>query len=188
MGRCRGRGAPGERILDLCAAPGGKATAMAATAHSWSPPDLQQHRARPDRENVARRARRSWSPTDAPPFRPGAFDRVLLDAPCSGLGALRRRADARWRITEADVGELVELQRTHHLRGRGLVRPGGWLVYSVCTLTAEESIDHPVPPGFEVVTERTVPRLAAATGTAGGCCHTTTAPTAWSLIRYRRAS
>ena len=75
---------------------------------------------------------------------------VSIDAPCSGLGALRRRADARWRITESDVGELAGLQREIIDAAAPLVRPGGWLVYSVCTLTAEESIDHPIPHGFEV--------------------------------------
>jgi len=75
---------------------------------------------------------------------------VLIDAPCSGLGALRRRPDARWRIQPTDVTDLVELQRRILDASATLVRPGGRLVYSVCTLTAAESIDHPVPPGFEI--------------------------------------
>ncbi len=87
----------------------------------------------------------------APPFVTSGFDKVLVDAPCSGLGALRRRADARWRITPVDVTELAELQRRVLTAAAPLVRPGGWLVYSVCTLTAEESIDHPTPDGFEPI-------------------------------------
>jgi 16S rRNA (cytosine967-C5)-methyltransferase len=87
----------------------------------------------------------------APPFPSNSFDKVLIDAPCSGLGALRRRADARWRITESDVGVLAGLQRKIISAAAPLVRPGGWLAYSVCTLTAEESIDHPVPDGFEPI-------------------------------------
>jgi 16S rRNA (cytosine967-C5)-methyltransferase len=67
---------------------------------------------------------------------------VLVDAPCSGLGVLHRRPDARWRITAADVSNLAVLQRNLIDAAVGLVRPGGTLVYSVCTLTAEESIGH----------------------------------------------
>jgi 16S rRNA (cytosine967-C5)-methyltransferase len=69
------------------------------------------------------------------------FDRVLVDAPCSGLGTLRRRADLRWRVDEATVERLAQLQRELVLASADLVRPGGTLVYSVCTLTRAESID-----------------------------------------------
>ena len=69
------------------------------------------------------------------------FDAVLVDAPCSGLGALRRRADARWRIRPEDVDELAELQQRILLASAPLVKPGGSLVYSVCTLTKAESVD-----------------------------------------------
>jgi 16S rRNA (cytosine967-C5)-methyltransferase len=94
-----------------------------------------------------------------PPLRSGAFDRVLVDAPCSGLGVLRRRPDARWRIRPDDVDDLVRLQHELVEAAIPLLRPdGGTLVYSVCTLTAEEtehvdralSVRHPeltpVPP------------------------------------------
>jgi 16S rRNA (cytosine967-C5)-methyltransferase len=140
--------APGERILDLCAAPGGKATAMAASGAFVIAADLQMHRARLIKEVPV-----VVADAVAPPFHPGAFDKVLIDAPCSGLGALRRRADARWRITEHDVDELAALQRGILAEAGPLVRPGGLLVYSVCTLTAQESIEHPVPDGFDVVTD-----------------------------------
>jgi 16S rRNA (cytosine967-C5)-methyltransferase len=76
---------------------------------------------------------------------------VLVDAPCSGLGVLRRRADARWRIQESDIADLAIIQASILKESARLVRPGGVLVYSVCTLTAEESIDHAVPSGFETV-------------------------------------
>ncbi len=138
--------APGERILDLCAAPGGKATAMAASGGYVIAADLQMHRARLiDGVTVV------VSDAVAPPFHADSFDKALIDAPCSGLGALRRRADARWRITEADVAVLAALQGEIISAAAPLVRPGGWLAYSVCTLTAEESIDHPVPEGFEPI-------------------------------------
>ena len=139
---------PGERILDLCAAPGGKATAMAASGAYVVAADLQMHRAR-----LIRGVSVVVADAAAPPFPSASFDKVLIDAPCSGLGALRRRADARWRITEPDIGELADLQRRIIAAGAPLVRPGGWLVYSVCTLTAEESIAHPIPDGFEPIVE-----------------------------------
>jgi 16S rRNA (cytosine967-C5)-methyltransferase len=74
-----------------------------------------------------------------PPVRAGEADKVLLDAPCSGLGALRRRPDARWRIGEADVAELAALQVRLVEAALPLLRPGGELTYSVCTLTRAES-------------------------------------------------
>ena len=139
--------APGEQILDLCAAPGGKATAMAAAGASVIAADLQLHRAR-----LIAGVPVVVADAVAPPFPAWSFDKVLIDAPCSGLGALRRRADARWRITEPDVGLLATLQRDIIAAATLLVGRGGWLVYSVCTLTAEESIEHPVPDGFEPIT------------------------------------
>jgi 16S rRNA (cytosine967-C5)-methyltransferase len=138
--------ASGERILDMCAAPGGKATAMASTGADVIAADLQMHRAR-----LIVGVPVVVGDAVAPPFSTSSFDKVLVDAPCSGLGALRRRADARWRITAADVTELAALQRRIIVAAAPLVRPGGWLVYSVCTMTAEESIDHPVPDGFEPI-------------------------------------
>ena len=136
----------GERVVDLCAAPGGKATAMAATGAFVVAADRQAHRARMVAENIDRLglgARTVTVVADglAPPMRDGCADRVLLDAPCSGLGALRRRADARWRVSESDVVELAALQRRLLAAARLLVRPGGTLVYSVCTMTAAESTD-----------------------------------------------
>ncbi len=75
-----------------------------------------------------------------PPLRPATFDRVLIDAPCTGLGTLRRRADARWRMDAAGLERLSGLQG-HLVDGAaGLVRPGGTLVYSVCTLTERETV------------------------------------------------
>jgi 16S rRNA (cytosine967-C5)-methyltransferase len=73
-------------------------------------------------------------------LRPGSFDRVLLDAPCSGLGSLRRRADARWRIEEDAVARLAALQVAMLDAAVHLLAPGGLLVYSVCTLTRAETI------------------------------------------------
>jgi 16S rRNA (cytosine967-C5)-methyltransferase len=75
------------------------------------------------------------------PLVAGGFDRVLLDAPCSGIGVLRRRPDARWRLQPSAIPELAVLQRELLAAAAELVRPGGVLVYSVCTVTREETID-----------------------------------------------
>ncbi len=76
-----------------------------------------------------------------PAVQDGAFDRVLLDAPCSGLGVLRRRPDARWRIEPGDVEDLAALQRNLLAAAAPSVKPGGRLVYSVCTLTRAETVE-----------------------------------------------
>jgi 16S rRNA (cytosine967-C5)-methyltransferase len=131
----------GERVADLCAAPGGKATALGATGAQVVAVELRESRAGLVKENsTTLGAPVSVVVGDAtvPPLRAGHFDRVLLDAPCSGLGTLRRRADARWRIEADAVDRLAALQRELLAQAALLVRPGGTLVYSVCTLTAAE--------------------------------------------------
>jgi 16S rRNA (cytosine967-C5)-methyltransferase len=143
----------GERVLDVCAAPGGKATAMADTGARVVAADQRIGRARLVQDNASTLGLELpvvAADGLAAPFRPGAFDAVLLDAPCSGLGALRRRADARWRIRADDVVELAELQAHLLASAAELVAPHGRLVYSVCTITAAESVDHVTPDGFEV--------------------------------------
>ena len=140
---------PGERILDLCAAPGGKATLLAELGAVVTAADISVRRS----QLVAENAHRLGAPVAgvvaadglAAPFRPRSFDRVLVDAPCSGLGVLRRRPDARWRVQPSDVEELADLQRRLLTAGSLLVRPGGVLVYSVCTLTAAETIGVDLP-------------------------------------------
>ncbi len=138
-------GDPGGVVLDLCAAPGGKSTALAQRGLRVIAADQRLSRAG---LVVGNRDRLEiddlhvvQSDGTAPPFAPGSFDAVLVDAPCSGIGALRRRADARWRITAKDVAELAMLQRQILTAAADLARPGGHLVYSVCTLTTAESVD-----------------------------------------------
>jgi 16S rRNA (cytosine967-C5)-methyltransferase len=145
---------PGQRVLDACAAPGGKATAMATRGAFVVAADVQAHRA----ELIVRNARRLrldipvvGADAAEPPWRPDSFDCVLIDAPCSGFGALRRRPDSRWRVTKRDIDDLAALQRRAIAALAPTVAAGGLLVYSVCTLTAAESIDHPVPAGFEAL-------------------------------------
>ena len=134
---------PGEHIADLCAAPGGKATRMAQTGAFVAAGDVRPRRAGRVRENAVRTGAKTVAAFvgDArrPPLRP--VDRVLLDAPCSGLGVLRRRPDARWRITAEAVDQLAFLQREMMTAAAEAVRPGGRLVYSVCTLTRAETTE-----------------------------------------------
>jgi 16S rRNA (cytosine967-C5)-methyltransferase len=151
----------GERVADLCAAPGGKATAMAATAGSVAQEagqgtrllvvagDIRPARARGMRDGVRRLGLDRGASASVvtvvadgrrPPFVRGSFDRALVDAPCSGLGVLRRRPDARWRAQPADVDRLAALQRELLTGAVQLLRPGGTLVYSVCTLTSAETL------------------------------------------------
>ena len=147
---------PGERILDLCAAPGGKATALASDGASVIAADLRLQRAGLIAENADRLglsgSRLSVLAADGtlPPFADNSFDAVLLDAPCSGLGALRRRPDSRWRVQPYDIEVLSALQQSLIHSAASLVKPGGRFVYSVCTINASESIDHSIPDGWEV--------------------------------------
>lgn len=131
---------PHHRVADLCAAPGGKATALAGFVVAS---DLNPTRARLVAANVRRLRLDDVAPLVAdarrPPFADATFDRVLIDAPCSGLGVLRRRPDARWRIQPDDVTRLTALQKELVAAALPLVTPGGVLVYSVCTLTLAES-------------------------------------------------
>jgi 16S rRNA (cytosine967-C5)-methyltransferase len=139
---------PGERVLEVGAAPGGKATALAEAMDDQGAVialDSQPARLTLVRKAARRLGLHAIDPIAAdgrrPGLRPGSFDRVLLDAPCSGFGVLRRRPEARWRIEPDAVAELAALQRELLAEAATLVRPGGRLVYSVCTLTRAETID-----------------------------------------------
>ena len=140
---------PGERVLDVCAAPGAKATALAeAVGPRGSVLALDRHSRRLDL--VARDARRlgiDWltarvydASRDLAPIAPArSFDRVLVDAPCSGLGTLRRNPDARWRVRPEQVADLASAQFALLERAAAALRPGGALVYSTCTLSPGEN-------------------------------------------------
>jgi 16S rRNA (cytosine967-C5)-methyltransferase len=135
---------PGEVVVDLCAAPGGKATAMAHLGpRVVVAADAERSRAAVVAANAGRLGTTNVATVvadgTAPPLRPGCADRVLVDAPCSGLGVLRRRPDARWRVQPGDLDRLAELQCRLLDAAVTLVRPGGTLVYSVCTLTRGET-------------------------------------------------
>jgi len=100
-----------------------------------------------NRDRLGQRDRLAVAVADATsaPLGDHSFDHVLVDAPCSGLGALRRRPDARWRIAETDIMTLTSLQDALLREAGRLGRPGATVTYSVCTLTAAESIDHDRP-------------------------------------------
>jgi 16S rRNA (cytosine967-C5)-methyltransferase len=126
---------PGERVLDLCAAPGGKTTMLAGDVVAV---EVNDSRARELEENVRRLGRDdvrvvNADGRDLPPDLTG-FDRALVDAPCSGLGVLATRPDLRWRSQP-----LPELQLELLRAAAERVRPGGTIVYSVCTINADEA-------------------------------------------------
>lgn len=139
---------PDERLLDACAAPGGKTTHLAALTGNRAQItalDLYPQRVRLVEQGAARLGctgitARTWDLTLAPPFLlPESFDGVLVDAPCSGLGVLRRNPEARWRLQPADIAVLAERQAMILAQAAPLVKPGGRLVYAVCTVTPEET-------------------------------------------------
>ncbi len=132
----------GARVLDLCAAPGGKALGLAERAGFVAAADLSPRRLRRVRENASRLAwdkRVGVVAADGrhPPFR--SADLVLLDVPCTGTGTLRRHPDGRWRLREDHLSALTVLQRSLLDSAAAVVRPGGWLVYSTCSLEQEEN-------------------------------------------------
>lgn len=139
---------PGEQVLDLCAGPGGKATHLARLVGSGGrvvAVELQATRAELVREAAAALGVevdvRVGDAAD-PPLDPGErFDVVLLDAPCTALGTGRRRPEVRWRRTPDDVTTLADQQRRLLGSAARWLRPGGRLVYAVCTWTAAETTE-----------------------------------------------
>jgi 16S rRNA (cytosine967-C5)-methyltransferase len=137
----------GARVLDLCASPGGKTMALSAAAGAGGlviASDVRPHRVRLLQRTVARcrlsNARVVHAATEGPlPFQAHAFDAVLIDAPCSGLGTVRRDPDIKWHRTEADLARFAAAQRQLLSRGADVVAPGGVLVYSTCSSEPEEN-------------------------------------------------
>lgn len=126
-----------ERWLDMCAGPGGKAGLLGALARERGARlvagELAPHRARLVRTTVDRDAAVVVADGRVPPWREGTFDRVLLDAPCTGLGALRRRPESRWRRQPEDISALSALQRELLESAVRSVRPGGLVAYVTCS-------------------------------------------------------
>ena len=136
---------PGQRVLDLCAAPGAKTTHLAALMEDRGEVvavEADRRRAAELQQNVARLGATGVRVAvgDAAGSGYGAgYDRVLVDPPCSDLGTLRSRPDARWRKTPEQVEELRALQRRILDSGAAALAPGGRLVYSTCTISAPEN-------------------------------------------------
>lgn len=189
---------PAHHVLDVCAAPGTKTTGIAERLEAGGGRVLALDRHANRLSLVARAARRlelscihtlvrdATRPlTDLPDFvdadapSTGAlFDRVLVDAPCSGLGAMRRNPDARWRVRSGDPARLAEVQRTLLDRAAEVVAPGGSLVYSTCTVMREENEAVIEPflersPGFRLARrDEAPPNLAPLLDDAGHMrCH-----------------
>jgi 16S rRNA (cytosine967-C5)-methyltransferase len=159
-----------ELWLDMCAGPGGKSRLLHGLATIAASPEfpnggprphvppgraarliaaeLHPHRAALVKETLARAGRPGAAAAEVivadgtrPPWPEGVFDRVLVDAPCSGLGALRRRPEARWRKAEADLPALAELQRALLRSALAAVRPGGVVAYVTCSPVPAETRD-----------------------------------------------
>jgi len=139
---------PGERLLDLCAAPGGKTTHLAqlmedqgeiiAVDVSHTKLQLVQENCR--RLGISMVRTKALDATKPLPFPAGSFDGCLVDAPCAGLGTLRRHPEGKWRIKEADILRLQVMQNQILRQAAPLIKKeGGILVYSTCTLTQEEN-------------------------------------------------
>ena len=141
-----------EQWLDLCAGPGGKAALLAALARQrgafLTANEVQPHRA----ELVAKSVRQFEDVVEVicddgravGEAAPGAFDRILIDAPCTGLGSLRRRPEARWRRTEGDLANLTRLQAELIDSAVGALRPGGVLTYATCSPHPAETVEQVV--------------------------------------------
>lgn len=179
----------GERILDLCAAPGGKAAAIAERSTAGGRV-FAADRARGGTRRIGerRRGREALLVLRAdgtrPPLTAGTFDAVLVDAPCSGLGTLRAHPEMRWRRGPGDVKRLAHLQAELLDAAADLLRPGGRLIYATCTLLREENEDNVAAfrarhPGFDPIDPR--PILGAAAGLVGDDLALRTAPDVGSL-------
>jgi len=137
----------GKTVADLCAAPGGKTAQLAAAGASVTAVDLSESRIRRLGENLRRLSLEArlvaadvldWQPNES-------FDAVLLDAPCTATGTIRRHPDIQWLKTPADVATLATLQAKMLDRAATLVKPGGRLVFATCSLQPEEGEAHVAP-------------------------------------------
>lgn len=142
---------PGERVLDLCAAPGSKTTQIAdrcldsaAISTIIVASDQHEHRLRTVVSSAKLQGLRSihclaLDGLQPLPLAESSFDRVLVDAPCSGTGTLRRNPEIRWRISPADIQDLSGRQKQLLFNAARVVRPGGRLVYSTCSIEPDEN-------------------------------------------------
>jgi 16S rRNA (cytosine967-C5)-methyltransferase len=138
---------PGESVLDLCAAPGGKLTVIAQLMRNEG--RLLAHDTIPERLNLIEENCARLGVTCVQTVLPATlnsqpstlFDRILIDAPCSNTGVMRRRVDLRWRIRLEEIGRLRATQLELVRQAASLLKPGGTMVYSTCSLEPEENSD-----------------------------------------------
>jgi 16S rRNA (cytosine967-C5)-methyltransferase len=155
---------PGEDILDLCAAPGGKTTLIAARMGNQGrvlAVDTDPERLKLLAQNCARLGVEIVEAHPAEVFqpKPAGFDRILIDAPCSNTGVMRRRMDLRWRVRPAEITRLAAEQARLLAQAAAWLKPGGTLIYSTCSLEPEENSDQvktflAVQPAFHLESER----------------------------------
>ncbi len=135
----------GERILDMAAAPGGKSLHIADQLNGQGVVIASDVHLRRVNSAASRWTDSSvrWCAADGrrTPYRSQSFDRVLVDAPCSGLGTLRRRPEVRYRLDQGSLTAMASRQRQMLAEAQRVVRPGGVIIYSVCTVTPEETVD-----------------------------------------------
>jgi 16S rRNA (cytosine967-C5)-methyltransferase len=141
---------PGERVLDACAAPGGKTSYLAQLMKnegSIIACDVSVDRLKRMRENLERLAatnvevrRADWLHAPPPHRELGQFDRILIDAPCSNTGVIRRRVDVRWRLSGDDFTRMPAVQMGILKNLAGLLKPGGKLVYSTCSMEPDHLV------------------------------------------------
>lgn len=169
---------PGERVLDLCAAPGGKTTLMADRSKDSAfivAADISATRMATVVNTMRLHELQNIKPTildatESLPFVERSFDKVLVDAPCSGTGTLRRNPEIRWRLTPVDIVKLAEQQKQILRRAVEMVKPGGRLIYSTCSIEPEENeeVIEEVPAVDErfqlVTTRRTWPQREGCDG------------------------
>jgi 16S rRNA (cytosine967-C5)-methyltransferase len=167
---------PGELILDACAAPGSKGTLMARLAGDAariSATDVHPGRVEMIRNTASKQEFKGIEPIVAdvrrPPFKIDLFDRILVDAPCSGTGTLRRNPEIRWRLKSADIDQLGELQLEILSALAPTLKPGGRMVYSTCSVERtenEEVIDSFLRKcrGFRVIEPRAPAELVTSRG------------------------
>lgn len=174
---------PGNKVLDACSAPGGKATHLAALMQNRGeiialdifPHRLQLVEANAKRLGVDIIKTQLLDAQLLTPDHFGLFDHILLDVPCSGLGVIRRKPDIKWRRREEEIRQLAQMQKNILERAAGVLKRGGTLVYSTCTNEPEETIEiiadfldrHPhfqpvelssyLPPGWH--TEKSAPGI-----------------------------
>ncbi len=136
-----------DRVLDVCAAPGSKATQVAASAPKATivAADLHERRLRTMRELAQRQGASlhlvAYDATVPLPFSNSSFDRALVDAPCSGTGTLRHNPEIRWRLAPCDIEELPRKQAAILANAAATMKPGGRLIYSTCSIEREENED-----------------------------------------------